>query len=382
MENLTIGQRIAAKRKELGLSQIALGEQMGVSRQSISNWEADAAIPEIDKLIALSKLFNVSVGWLLGVEEVPDPAGEAETCFTDREWEIIDRLTQSQPHLPKWLVPLTAAAAAVALFAAILAGAALSAARSYREDLATVSQVIANLTTAAEDLIPNTQVLESHQFRVFPSADLSECSFDFSGYPFIHEEDAEAEIFVILGGQEVLRESCEWNGLCYTASITLPTRNGYEAYFTITSKDGIARSTTLFEPLLSHLESASAFGKVSVGIQDWDYDGGVLTLRNIRFLIDGPDVFRDITDLWNRCDLVVLADGKELGRTDILNRSAHSKQINFSESYVEFFTQSQTIEIGDIAGYSKIELVLDCGFYGELELKHSIKTWTVENGGI
>ena len=36
MEDFTIGQRIAAKRKELGLSQIALGEEMGVSRQSIS----------------------------------------------------------------------------------------------------------------------------------------------------------------------------------------------------------------------------------------------------------------------------------------------------------------------------------------------------------
>ena len=49
MEDKTIGQRIAAKRRELGLSQIDLGEQMGVSRQSVSKWEADGAIPEIDK---------------------------------------------------------------------------------------------------------------------------------------------------------------------------------------------------------------------------------------------------------------------------------------------------------------------------------------------
>ena len=44
---------------------------MGVSRQAISKWEADSALPEIDKLIALSKLFDVTVGWLLGVEEAP-----------------------------------------------------------------------------------------------------------------------------------------------------------------------------------------------------------------------------------------------------------------------------------------------------------------------
>ena len=66
---MTTGQRIAAKRKELNLSQEALGEALGVSRQSIYKWESDASLPEIDKLIALSRLFGVSVGWLLGVEE-------------------------------------------------------------------------------------------------------------------------------------------------------------------------------------------------------------------------------------------------------------------------------------------------------------------------
>ena len=63
---MTIGQRVAQKRKELGLSQEALGDQLGVSRQSIYKWESDSALPEIDKLIALSRLFGVSVGWLLG----------------------------------------------------------------------------------------------------------------------------------------------------------------------------------------------------------------------------------------------------------------------------------------------------------------------------
>ena len=59
---MTIGQRIALKRKERSLSQEALGQEVGVSRQSIYKWESDAAVPEIDKLIALSRLFGVSVG--------------------------------------------------------------------------------------------------------------------------------------------------------------------------------------------------------------------------------------------------------------------------------------------------------------------------------
>ena len=75
---MTIGERIAQKRKELGLSQEALGEQLRVSRQAIYKWEADAALPEIEKLVVLAKLFDVPVGWLLGVEEEAEAEAEAE----------------------------------------------------------------------------------------------------------------------------------------------------------------------------------------------------------------------------------------------------------------------------------------------------------------
>lgn len=72
---MTTGRRVAQKRKELGLSQEALGEKLGVSRQSIYKWESDGALPEVEKLVALSRLFGVSVGWLLGVEEDAAPDG-------------------------------------------------------------------------------------------------------------------------------------------------------------------------------------------------------------------------------------------------------------------------------------------------------------------
>lgn len=69
MTQITLGQRIAARRRLLGLSQETLAEKLEVSRQAVSKWESDGAIPEIDKLIALCKIFNVSIGWLLGVEQ-------------------------------------------------------------------------------------------------------------------------------------------------------------------------------------------------------------------------------------------------------------------------------------------------------------------------
>lgn len=66
---MTLGQRIQAGRNALELSQEGLGEKLGVSRQAVSKWEADAAVPDTDKLIALSKLFGMTLNELLQVEE-------------------------------------------------------------------------------------------------------------------------------------------------------------------------------------------------------------------------------------------------------------------------------------------------------------------------
>lgn len=77
---MTIGQRIAELRRRNNLSQEALGEALGVTRQSISKWESDSALPEIEKLVAMSRLFGVSVGALLGVE---DPGAEEKASGAD-----------------------------------------------------------------------------------------------------------------------------------------------------------------------------------------------------------------------------------------------------------------------------------------------------------
>lgn len=108
-----IGQRIAQKRREQGLSQEALGERLGVSRQSIYKWESEAALPEIEKLIALSSLFGVSVGWLLGVEDVPAgeaapaedaprPAGELTEAQLSMVEKIAERYIAAQPKKSAW----------------------------------------------------------------------------------------------------------------------------------------------------------------------------------------------------------------------------------------------------------------------------------------
>ncbi len=55
---MTTGEKIAALRKEKGITQEALAESLKVSRQSVSRWEMDAAFPETEKLIKLSRLLE------------------------------------------------------------------------------------------------------------------------------------------------------------------------------------------------------------------------------------------------------------------------------------------------------------------------------------
>ncbi len=75
---MTTGEKLALLRKKKGITQEKLSELLLVSRQSVSRWELDAAFPETDKLIKLSKLFECSIDFLLN-EDIE----QSETMETD-----------------------------------------------------------------------------------------------------------------------------------------------------------------------------------------------------------------------------------------------------------------------------------------------------------
>ncbi len=62
---MTIGEKIAKLRMASNISQEQLGEKISVSRQSVSKWEMDQALPQIDKVLQLCELFNISTDELL-----------------------------------------------------------------------------------------------------------------------------------------------------------------------------------------------------------------------------------------------------------------------------------------------------------------------------
>ena len=69
---MTLSGKILYCRKRAGLSQEALAEKLGVSRQAVSKWETGEAVPELSKLVLLAAAFGVTTDWLLSESE-PEP---------------------------------------------------------------------------------------------------------------------------------------------------------------------------------------------------------------------------------------------------------------------------------------------------------------------
>ena len=76
---MTLGENIARLRAEKRLSQGDLADALGVSRQSVSKWETDASVPELDKLVRLSELFGVTLDRLVK-GEAADEEPKQEVC--------------------------------------------------------------------------------------------------------------------------------------------------------------------------------------------------------------------------------------------------------------------------------------------------------------
>ncbi|MBQ4100040.1 MAG: helix-turn-helix transcriptional regulator, partial [Oscillospiraceae bacterium] len=57
---MSISEKIQQLRKSSGLSQEQFAEKLDVSRQAISKWETGISFPDVEKLVLISELFNVS----------------------------------------------------------------------------------------------------------------------------------------------------------------------------------------------------------------------------------------------------------------------------------------------------------------------------------
>ena len=62
---MTFAEKLKSIRKQVGMSQELLAEKIGVSRQAVTKWETGAGIPDIDNMVSISNLFNISIDELI-----------------------------------------------------------------------------------------------------------------------------------------------------------------------------------------------------------------------------------------------------------------------------------------------------------------------------
>ena len=78
-------EKLRSIRKEQGISQEELAARLEVSRQAVSKWESGQGFPEIEKLIQLSSMFNVSLDYLLKSSSADDEQREDSGYYASRE---------------------------------------------------------------------------------------------------------------------------------------------------------------------------------------------------------------------------------------------------------------------------------------------------------
>lgn len=350
---MTLGQRIAEQRKKLGLSQEALGERLGLSRQAVSKWEADAAVPEVDKLIALSKLFTVSVGWLLGVEEAPVSAAPEEE-LTDAQLKLVEEIVQRYldarpaaappPREKWWRTPaiITAIAAAVVILTVVivrvgsdinwmLSGmSGLSDAQLITQNRldALESRVDALVDQVAGQLENQTKILSDWSLTAAGREDLTGGTVTFSAAPKAYQAGDEGILSVQLDGVEVARETGAWTGAAYTGQVELEAADGYCYYFILNHAGGAqelqALSTAanpeascpvyLAEGLTPWFEAA---------VENWDSQNGMLLVSEWYVEYAAPELFTEEEGFQTRkLEYVLYINGIEDRREEIGDMNA------------------------------------------------------------
>lgn len=90
MKNQTLGAMIAVLRKEKGMTQLDLAQQLGVTDKAVSKWERDLSCPDVNSLPKLAEILGVSVDELMQTKIKP--------AEEKREWSnIVDLILKAVP---------------------------------------------------------------------------------------------------------------------------------------------------------------------------------------------------------------------------------------------------------------------------------------------
>ena len=100
---MTFGEKLQKLRARAGLSQDQLAELLDVSRQSVSKWERNEAMPEAEKLVRISRQFGVSTDYLL-LEELEEPETAGVPAPVAGLWVRVKQWCRNRGYLLAWVL--------------------------------------------------------------------------------------------------------------------------------------------------------------------------------------------------------------------------------------------------------------------------------------
>lgn len=237
---MTTGEKIAALRRDHKLSQEALGEKLGLSRQAVSKWEADQAVPTMDNLMELSRLFGVPVDTLLR-PDAPFPAPPAEENSTDAP------AASETPH--KGVSPSRGKILAIGGAALLCVSLALNAVCLYQ--IAQLNGEVQALRVRAGNVntvyYPGTgadtgDFAESSEHMTLDPENTEQLIVTFSAVPRV-ASDGETAKFLLRGGEQSWECEAEGDaGGGYRGSLTIPMVDEYSVYLVLTDQNGGTRN--------------------------------------------------------------------------------------------------------------------------------------------
>lgn len=399
MTDLTLGQRIAECRKKLNISQEALGEKMGVSRQAISKWEADGAVPEIDKLIALSKLFGVSIGWLLGIEEPSAPEKEeiSEELLRKIEEIVLHYHPKKQP-LSIWKKVLIGIAAALVLCLGItwvskwnnessMLAFTYGQVQNINVQNANIQSQLDSLSARLDAMTQaeteQTKLLSDYSFELEVWTDTPGADVTFSAVPKNWTEGDSAYLSFQIPGEDAIRSDCKWDGAFLTAAVPLEAQDGYSICLTIVHTDGALEQQVLYDYRLKDLSSMlTVFCDVTWGTGKFSTKTGELelTLTNYDIHIARPGIASDTDQyVWKSVEFLLYrntAHGQELiGTCDLLKDDG-----DIQESFEIWFTPTVSFIIDEIADGDGLELWVKTEMSNGMSATEMAGSWAYVGG--
>ena len=82
---MNFNEKLLTLRKNAGMSQDALAEKLGVTRQAVSKWEQGTAMPETKSIVQIAQVFSVTTDYLLGYTAVQYPDIKQKMKITKRK---------------------------------------------------------------------------------------------------------------------------------------------------------------------------------------------------------------------------------------------------------------------------------------------------------